>query len=108
MLPFLLILALFIFLTAVGLAVVSLLRPRLGVLWSWFLAPTVGLALTIVIMTRLNIWGIPVKTFGPWLAAGLGVFAVAVLWRRKPVFPWRQLRPFALLTHQIRPAVDLQ
>ena len=98
MLPFLLILALFVFLTAVGLAVVSLLRPRLGVLWSWFLSPTVGLALTIVIMTRLNIWGIPVKTFGPWLAVGLGVFAAGVLAWRRPLFPWRQLRPFALLT----------
>jgi len=98
MLPFLLILALFLFLTAVGLAVVTLLRPRLGVLWSWFLAPTVGLSLVIVIMTRINIWGIPVKTFGPWLAVALAVFAVAVFWWRRPILPWRQLRPFALLT----------
>lgn len=98
MLPFLLILALFVFLTAVGRAVVSLFRPRLGVLWSWFLSPTVGLALLIVLMTRFNIWGIPVKTFGPWLAAGLAVFTIVVFWWRRPVFPWRQLRPFALIT----------
>jgi len=98
MIPFLLILALFVFLTAVGAAVVSLFRPRLGVLWGWFLSPTVGLALLVVIMTRLNIWGIPVKTFGPWLVGGLAVFAVGVLWWRRPVFPWRQLRPFALVT----------
>lgn len=98
MLPFLLILALFTFLTVVGQAVISLLRPRLGVLWSWFLSPTVGLALTIVLMTRLNIWGIPVKAFGPWLAGGLLAGSAAVLWWRRPVFPWRQLRPFLLLT----------
>jgi hypothetical protein len=98
MLPFLLILTLFLFLTLVGRAVVSLLRPRLGVLWGWFLSPTVGLALLIVLITRLNFWGIPVKTSGPWLAAALAVFAVAVLWWRRPVFPWRQLRPFLLLT----------
>jgi hypothetical protein len=98
MLPFLLILALFVFLTAVGRAVVSLLRPRLGILWGWFISPTVGLALVIILMTRLNIWGIPVKTFGPWLAGGLAVFAAAVIAWRRPVLPWRQLRPFALLT----------
>ncbi len=98
MMPFLLILALFAFLTLVGRAVVSLLRPRLGILWGWFLSPTVGLALLIVTMTRLNIWGIPVKTFGPWLALGLAVFAGVVLWWRRPIFPWRQLRPFFLLS----------
>lgn len=97
MLPFLLIIALFVFLTVIGRAVISLLRPRLGVLWGWFLAPTAGLALLIVLMTRLNIWGIPVKTFGPWLAGGLLLGSAAVLWWRRPVFPWRQLRPFALL-----------
>jgi hypothetical protein len=98
MLPFLLILSLFIFLTVVGRAVISLLRPRLGILWGWFLSPTVGLALLIVIMTRLNIWGLPVKSFGPWLAGGLLLVSASVLWWRRPVFPWRQLRPFALLT----------
>lgn len=98
MLPFLLIIALFVFLTIVGRAVVSLLRPRLGILWGWFLSPTVGLALVVVLMTRLNVWGIPVKSFGPWLALGLLAGAAAVLWWRKPVFPWRQLLPFGLLT----------
>lgn len=98
MLPSLLIIALFLFFTVVGHGVISLLRPRLGILWGWFLSPTVGMALTLVIMTRLNIWGIPVKTFGPWLAVGLLVFSAAVMWWRRPVFPWRQLRPFALLT----------
>lgn len=98
MLPFLLIVSLFIFLTVVGRAVVSLLQPRLGVLWGWFLSPTVGLALLIVLITRLNIWGLPVKSFGPWLLVGLLAASAAVLWWRRPVFPWRQLRPFALLT----------
>jgi hypothetical protein len=98
MLPFVLVLAEFIFFTLVGRAVVALIRPRLGVLWSWFISPTVGLALFLVIATRLNVWGLPVATFGPWLALGLAGFAAAVLWWRRPCFPWRQLRPFALLT----------
>lgn len=97
MLPFLLILSLFVFLTVVGQAVISLLRPRLGILWSWFLSPAAGLALLIVLTTRLNIWGLPVKSFGPWLALALLAASVAVLWWRRPAFPWRQLRPFALL-----------
>ena len=89
---------LFIFFTVIGQAVISLLRPRMGVLWSWFLSPTVGLALLIVIMTRLNIWGLPVKTFGPWLALGLLVFSGLIFWWRRPYFPWRQLRWFLIPT----------
>lgn len=97
MLPFLLVLALFVFFTVVGQAVVSLFRPRLGILWSWFISPTIGLATLIVTMTRLNIWGIPVKTFGPWLALGLLVASAAILWWRKPKLPWRELWKFAAL-----------
>lgn len=97
MLPFLLILSLFVFFTIVGQAVISLLRPRLGILWSWFLSPPAGLAVLIVIMTRINIWGLPVKEFGPWLAAGSLLGSLAILWWRRPVFPWRQLRPYTLL-----------
>lgn len=94
----LLVIALFLFLTFVGQAVISLIRPRFGVLWSWFIAPTVGLAVLVILTTRLNVWGIPVRTFGPWLTLGLGVFAAAVLAWRRPKFPWRQLWPFLLIT----------
>lgn len=96
MLAILLVLVLFAFFTIVGHAVVSLLRPRMGVLWSWFISPTVGLALLIVLMTRLNVLGLPVKTFGPWLALGLLVLAGAVFLWRRPCFPWRQLRLFLI------------
>ena len=47
MIALLLVVALFLFLTFVGQAVISLLRPRLGVLWSWFIAPMAGLALLL-------------------------------------------------------------
>ena len=94
MIALLLVLGTFLYLTLVGQAVVSLLRPRLGVLWSWFIAPTVGLALLIVIITRLNVWGIPIRIAGPWLTIGMFVFAVGVLIWRRPKLPWRQLAPF--------------
>ena len=55
MIALLLVIGLFLYLTFVGQAVVSLLKPRLGVLWSWFIAPTVGLALVVVLVTRLNV-----------------------------------------------------
>lgn len=97
MIALFLVIGLFLYLTFVGQAVVSLLKPRLGVLWSWFIAPTVGLALIVVLVTRLNVWGIPVKDFGPWLTLGLGVASAAVFAWRRPVFPWRKLAPFFLI-----------
>ena len=94
MIAILLVIGLFIYLTFVGQAVVSLLKPRLGLLWSWFVSPTVGLALLVAIATRLNVWGIPVRAFGPWLAVGLLVFAAGVFIWRRPKIPYRQLAPF--------------
>jgi len=97
MIALLLVVALFLYLTWVGQAVISLLRPRLGVLLGWFLAPTVGLALLVTIVTRLNVWGWPVKTFGPGLAVGFFVGATAILAWRRPKLPWRQLTPFLII-----------
>ena len=94
MIALLLVLGTFLYLTFVGQAVVALLRPRLGVLWSWFIAPTVGLALVIVLITRLNVWGIPVRVAGPGLTLGLFVAAVGIFIWRRPKLPWRQLAPF--------------
>ncbi len=95
MLALLLVIGLFLFLTFVGQAVISLLRPRMGLLWSWFLAPTVGLSLLVVLITHLNVWGIPVSIVGPWLSVGLLAGSAAVFAWRRPRLPWRQLAPFA-------------
>jgi len=97
MIAILLVIGLFVYLTFLGQAVVSLFRPRLGLLWSWFVSPTVGLALLIAIATRLNVWGIPVRSFGPWLSIGLFIFAAAVFVWRRPKLPYRQLAPFFLI-----------
>jgi hypothetical protein len=93
----LLVFGLFLFLMAVGQALISLVRPRNGVLWSWFVSPAVGLAVLVLLITRLNVWGLPVRVAGPWLTIGLGLFAAAVLLWRKPLFPTRKLAPFILL-----------
>ncbi len=94
MIALLLVFGVFLFLTFVGQAVISLLKPRNGLLWSWFASPVTGLALVIVLITRLNVWGIPVRTAGPWLTATLAVFAIGVFIWRRPKLPWRQLAPF--------------
>ncbi len=97
MIALLFITALFLYLTAVGQATISLFRPRLGVLWGWFIAPTIGLSVIILLVTRLNVWGIPVATAGPWLTAGLGLFALFVFLWRRPALPVVALRPFFLV-----------
>jgi hypothetical protein len=97
MIALLLVAGLFIYLSVVGQALVALIKPRVGVLWSWFVAPTMGLAVVIVIITRLNVWGIPIAHAGPWLTAGLLIAAAAILAWRRPKFPWRQLSPYFLI-----------
>jgi hypothetical protein len=97
MISLLLVALLFAFLGFVGQAVISLFRPRIGVLWSWFAAPSVGLAVLLLIATRLNVWGIPMKTVGPWVTVGLLLGSIGVFLWRRPVFPRKQLLPFLLV-----------
>jgi len=97
MIPLLIVAGLFVYLSIIGQAVISLFRPRNGVLWSWFAAPTVGLSLLLIVLTRLNVAGIPVRAMGPWVTLALLVLAAAVLAWRRPVLPLRQLKPFLLI-----------
>jgi len=97
MIALLLVAGLYLYLTIIGQAVVSLFKPRIGVLWGWFAAPTVGLSLVVVIITRLSVWGIPIRTAGPWTSAALLAGSVAVLAWRRPSFPLRKLAPFLAL-----------
>ena len=97
MIPLLLVAALLLYLTLIGQAVISLFKPRIGVLWGWFVAPTVGLSLLLIVITRLSVWGIPIRTAGPWCTIALLVFSLGVLAWRRPVLPLRQLKPFLLI-----------
>jgi hypothetical protein len=97
MIALLLVAVFFIYLSILGQAAIILFKPRTGVLWSWFSAPTVGLALLIVVITRLNVWGIPVLKAGPWTTVVLLIAAVAVLAWRRPAFPWRKMLPFFVI-----------
>ncbi len=97
MLPFLLILGLFVFFAAVGQAVLSALKVRFGTLWSWFLAPTLGMSLTILLVNEGSKCGQPVRIVGPWVTAFLAIATIAVFVWRRPKLPFRQLRPFAIV-----------
>ncbi len=100
MFALLLVIGLFLFLTLVGQAVISLLRPYLGLLWSWFsLSHRRAFAPARPAHPAQRVGGIPKETAGPWLTASPWLFvgAVAVLAWRRPKLPWRQLLPFGLL-----------
>ena len=97
MIPLLLVAGLFTYLSVVGQAVVSLFKPRLGVLWGWFAAPAVGLSLLLIIITRLNVWGVPIRTAGPWTTVVLFVLSAGILAWRRPVLPLRRMAPFLLI-----------
>ena len=97
MLPLLLVAGLFIYLSILGQAVISLFKPRIGILWSWFVAPTVGLSLLLVVLTRLNVMGIPVRTAGPWATLVLLVISGAILAWRRPILPLRKMAPFLFI-----------
>ncbi len=94
MIPLLLVAGLFVYLSILGQAVVSLFKPRIGILWSWFVAPAVGLSVLLVVLTRLNVAGIPVRVAGPWATLGLLAASLAILAWRRPVLPLRKMAPF--------------
>ena len=98
MISLILVVALFAYLAVLGQAVVSLFKLRIGVLWGWFVAPSVGLSLLLVVITRLNVWGVPVRSAGPWTTLALLVFAVAVLLWRRPKLPLRKMAPFLYIS----------
>jgi hypothetical protein len=88
-------LALFLFWTGLGFGVTAALLPRRNPLQNLLLAPVVGLGITVLSAFLLNRLGIPIGTFGPWLAAALLVAGAALLIWRRPETPWRRYGPFA-------------
>ena len=87
-------LLLFAFWTAVGQAVQSALRLRLGVLRSWLLAPGIGIAVVAIPVMVGNQAGFPIGHFARPLTLCLALAAAAALFWRPPRFPWRALAPF--------------
>lgn len=92
-----LVFAVFVFFMIVGRAFMAAIKTRFGELWTWLLAPTVGLAITLLLTATLSKWEVPIRVFGPAMTLTLLVASVGVyLWRRFPV-PWRALRPYLII-----------
>lgn len=80
-----------------GYALLSLLHTQRNTLRNMFLAPGVGLALTIICIFNLSWFGLPVKTFAWPLCVVLLVLGIAILYYKKPLFPFRRYFPFFLI-----------
>ena len=91
MLPFLLILGIFLFFALIGQAVLAGLKVRFGVLWSWLLSPTLGMGMTVLVINAGSKWGQPVKAFGFWATIVMALAALGILIWRRPPFPRRAL-----------------
>jgi hypothetical protein len=96
MIAFGLSLALFVFWTALGYAILTVLRRR-DLLQNMLLAPAVGIAVTLMPIFWLSRLGLPVRSFGAlWLFALL-LIIVGLLWRHRPTVPVRHYLPFAAI-----------
>jgi len=87
----LLTLVLFLFLMLLGKAILVALNFKFPILRSWLLAPSIGLAAIVLLVLNLNQAGLPIGSFASWLIVVLSVFIIGVFWRRRPVWPWKQL-----------------
>ena len=97
MLAFGLSIAIFLYWTVIGAAVVFTLRRRPNLLQNFLLSPVVG-ACTIVLMAFwLSRLGLRVSTFGPPLVAGMLLAALIALWFNRVKLPVRRALPFAAL-----------
>ncbi|MGD1032635.1 MAG: hypothetical protein ABSA05_16015, partial [Opitutaceae bacterium] len=89
-------LLLFAFWTAIGQAVQSALKLKLGVLRSWLLAPGIGMAVVAIPLMIGNQAGFPIGSFARPLAVVLTLATAAALIWRPARFPGRALAPFIL------------
>ncbi|MDD3179154.1 MAG: hypothetical protein PHQ04_02255 [Opitutaceae bacterium] len=87
---------LFIFWTMVGQAIAAAVNPRIGLLRSWLLAPSIGLATIVLSLMVFNQAGCPLRLCAWPLTLGWSVAAGSILYWRKPSIPWRAMIPFSL------------
>jgi len=98
MLSLLLTLALFLFWTGVGRALLAVFARRLGVLRSWLLSPALGFATLGLGIMVFNQAGLPVKSFALTLTLVLGALACLGFLLKMPLIPFKVLLPFVAAT----------
>lgn len=90
-------LSLFSFWGIVGYAALSLLRSQRNTIQNLLLAPTLGIALTLLPVFWLNRLGLPINHFAPTLLIILLSLSAIILWWRKPLFPIKNYLPFVAI-----------
>src|SRR4051812_21196001 len=91
----LLTLALFAYWGVVGSATLWLLERRLPALRMALISPAIGIVVQVLCLFLANFAGIPIH-FTAWpIFIGLGLASAGVIWKVRPVVPWRRLRGFA-------------
>lgn len=93
MTAFLFSLAVFLFWSIVGLAIMSVFSPRLKILQGILISPAVGLAATMLPVFFINRAGIPVIEFGSILILALAASSAILLGINRPIFPLKHLLP---------------
>ncbi len=95
LLAFLTPIALFIFWSIMGFAVLSLFNPQGNALKNSLLSPIIGVSITILPLFWLSRFGLPVSVIAWPLALSLLFISLLILIWQRPVFPLKDYFPFA-------------
>ncbi len=90
-------LALFLFFSFIGLALLQLLGSRCNLLRIALMAPSAGVAALVLPLFTLFRLNYPIRKVALPVTILLAVAATGVLWRYRPIIPFRKLRPFLLI-----------
>jgi hypothetical protein len=94
---FLLTLLLVAFWSVVGFALLSAWYTRRNLLQSALLAPSMGIAATVLLITWVSLLGAPLRYGGPAATLALLVLSAWLFRKRRPILPSRRLAPFILI-----------
>lgn len=97
LLAFCLPMTLFVFWGVIGYAALALLHTQRNLVRNLLLAPTVGLAVTLLPIYWLSYLGLPVIEFASVATFSLLVISVGLLCWLRPIIPLRHYWPFALV-----------
>lgn len=95
MIAFALCLVLFLYWSLIGFSLVSSLNSQRNILRNVLLSPVVGAAANVIVVIWANLLGFPVREVGPALTLGLLALTVAILYRRRLIFPASKIAAFA-------------
>ena len=88
-------LGLFILWMTIGYGLLTISKPRLGLIQGVLISPALGIAVTVVSTFAINRAGLPVKDFGSALIIVLVVLSCLIFYKFRPYFPLFRLKACA-------------